>query len=282
MRAAPGDGGFTPDWLGLRENADAAARSTGLLGPLRAALPVPTGDSALVVADLGCGTGSMGRWLAPLLAGPQHWVLYDRDPELLARAREGLPARSADGRPVTAETRPVDLTRLEDAELSGAGLVTASALLDLLTAEECARLARACTAADRPALLTLSVDGRVELDPAHPLDRPIADAFNAHQRRSVAGRRLLGPDAPAAAAAAFGGLGAHVRERPSPWRLGADDAALAAEWLRGRVAAAVEQRPDLASAAAGYLDERLGQCASGRLRALVGHRDLLALPGSAP
>ena len=27
--------------------------------------------------------GSMGRWLAPLLAGPQHWVLHDRDPDLL-------------------------------------------------------------------------------------------------------------------------------------------------------------------------------------------------------
>jgi hypothetical protein len=26
-----------------------------------------------VIHDLGCGTGAMGRWLAPVLPGPQHW-----------------------------------------------------------------------------------------------------------------------------------------------------------------------------------------------------------------
>ena len=55
-----------------------------------------------------------------------------------------------------------------------------------------------------PALFTLSVVGEVTLDPADPLDAEIAAAFNAHQRRSVGGRRLLGPDAAGAAAAAFG------------------------------------------------------------------------------
>ena len=31
----------------------------------------------IVVHDLGSGTGSMMRWLAPLLPGPQTWVLHD-------------------------------------------------------------------------------------------------------------------------------------------------------------------------------------------------------------
>ncbi|WP_052810236.1 class I SAM-dependent methyltransferase [Streptomonospora alba] len=272
------NGAFAPDWLALREGADAAARSTELLEPLKTALRMPAADGPLVVVDLGCGTGAMGRWLAPRLAGPQHWVLYDRDPGLLAHAREGLPEHSADGGPTTAEPRIGDLAQLSAADLAGASLVTASALLDLLTAEQAADLARACAEAGCPALLTLSVEGRVELEPAHPLDRAVATAFDAHQRRGTAGGRLLGPDAPAVTAAAFERSGARVHDRPSPWRLGADDAALTAEWLRGRVSAAVEQRPDLADAASAYLDQRLEQCAAGRLHARIGHRDLLAVP----
>ena len=66
----------TPEWLALREPADAAARSVELVERLRARL---VGSPELVIHDLGAGTGSMGRWLAPLLPGPQHWVLHDRD-----------------------------------------------------------------------------------------------------------------------------------------------------------------------------------------------------------
>ena len=70
------------DWLALREPSDAAARAVELVEVLRPGLP---GDRA-EIHDLGCGTGSMARWLAARLTGPQHWVLYDRDDELLALA----------------------------------------------------------------------------------------------------------------------------------------------------------------------------------------------------
>ena len=43
-----------------------------------------------MIHDLGSGTGSMSRWLAPRLPGPQHWVLHDRDADLLARAAAGM------------------------------------------------------------------------------------------------------------------------------------------------------------------------------------------------
>src|SRR2546429_652698 len=72
-----------PDWLDLRERADAAARSRALVEQLRRRLPA---NGPLLVHDLASGTGSMRRWLAPLLPGPQHWVLHDRDPGLLALA----------------------------------------------------------------------------------------------------------------------------------------------------------------------------------------------------
>ena len=73
-----------------------------------------------MIHDLGCGTGSMGRWLAPLLPGPQHWVLHDRDADLLEVAAADLPGPAADGAAVTVETRQSDITRLDPGDLAGA------------------------------------------------------------------------------------------------------------------------------------------------------------------
>jgi hypothetical protein len=258
---AAGVADCAPDWLALREPADAAARSTELVDLLTAH---ESDRRSWVVRDLGCGTGSMGRWLAPRLPGAQHWLLHDRDAALLALA--ALPDASADGGPVTVRTVPGDVT-ITAATLAGTSLVTASALLDLLTAEQVDALAAACVAAGCPALLTLSVSGRVLLDPPDLLDARVAAAFDAHQRRELDGRRLLGPDAPDVAAAAFARLGWTVHRRPSPWRL--EPGPLTDEWLGGWIASAREQEPDLP------LD---GYRATPPLRAVVGHEDLLALP----
>ncbi|WP_420705335.1 MULTISPECIES: class I SAM-dependent methyltransferase [unclassified Streptomyces] len=269
---------YAPRWLRLREPADAAARAHDLLDPLRIRLANRPGrrGAGLVVHDLGCGTGSMGRWLAPLLDGPQHWILHDRDPYLLHFAAVGAPRSAADGSRIEVTTQRGDLGRLTADVLAGASLVTASALLDVLTREEIDTLAAACVGAGVPALLTLSVVGRVELTPSRPLDAELAAAFDAHQRRG----ELLGPDAVTAACEAFGRLGATVRVHPSPWRLGAEHAELAGEWLRGWVGAAVEQRPELAACADTYLRERLAQCGGGELGIVVGHSDVLVLPGA--
>lgn len=258
---------FASEWLALREAADAAARDVSLLEPLRTHVTGP-----VVVRDLGCGTGSMGRWLAPRLPNPQHWILTDRDPALLEHAASTLPV------PAVAVLR--DITELTTADLTGTTLVTGSALLDLLTEDEVDRLAATCVSAGCPALLTLSVVGRVELTPSDPLDSEIEAAFNAHQRRTVAGRRLLGPDAVAATVAAFERRGAVVHRRPSPWHLGPAQRALTAQWLTGWVSAAEEQEPNLAVDA--YLRHRLTQCDEGNLTATVHHEDLLAIPERTP
>jgi hypothetical protein len=242
-----------PEWLALREPADAAARSGELAERLARHLPA---IGPYVIHDLGGGSGSMGRWLAPRLPGPQHWVVHDRDADLLELAL-ATPAAS-----VTVETRPSDVTRLAPENLAGASAVVASALLDLLTADELHRMLRAC--AGLPMLLALTVVGRVTLSPADPLDARIGAAFDAHQRRG--GR--LGPDAVAELRDAI--------VRPSPWRLGADHAELAAEWLDGWLAAACEQDPTLDVAA--YRDRRLEQAAAGELTVTVDHADLLVLP----
>lgn len=274
-----------PDWLALREPADAEARAPEPAERLRAYLRAGAHDAPLVVRDLGCGTGSMGRWLARRLPGPQHWILHDRDPVLLARAALGKPTAAAEGAAVTAETREGDVTALRAGQLAGTALVTASALLDLVTRAEVDRLATACAGAGCAALLALTVTGHVEIAPPDPLDAAFAAAFDAHQRRRTGGRRLLGPDAGAAAADAFARRGATVLVRPSPWRLGGDHgdhAELAEEWLRGWIGAACAQRPELAARAAGYLRRRLDACAAGELRVVVGHVDVLALPARHP
>lgn len=248
--STPGDPVCAPDWLALREPADAAARASGLVETLVETL---RGDPIGVVRDLGCGSGSMGRWLRPLLPTGT-WYLHDRDPVLLEiAAREG-------GVPVLGDLAALD-------SLEGTDLVTCSALLDLLTAPEVDRLADLCVSAGAAALFTLSVTGGATLDPVDPLDAAFAAAFDAHQRRGD----LLGPDAGAYAAEAFRARGARVETAESPWRLTAGP--LLEEWLRGWLAAACDHDPGLSAQAGPYLGRRL---ADPDLRAVVPHLDLLA------
>jgi hypothetical protein len=264
-----------PEWLILREPADAAARSAELAERLGGHLPAA---GRLVIHDLGGGSGAMGRWLAPRLRGRQHWVVHDRDAGLLKLAVAEPPGPAADGATVTVEARRSDITRLATGDLAGAGVIAASALLDMLTADELAGVLGACTGIGCPMLLALTVVGRVALTPADSLDARMAAAFNAHQRRTTTGGRLLGPDAVSAAVEELRGRGAEVLVRPAPWRLDAADADLTAEWFGGWVAAACAQEPALAAEAGPYRDRRLTQADAGELAVTVDHADLLVLP----
>jgi hypothetical protein len=265
----------SPAWLDLRESADAAARAPELVARLLRRLPA---DGPSVIHDLACGSGAMGRWLAPLLPGQQRWVLHDRDADLLALAAAHVPGPAADGAAVAVEARLSDITLLGSDDLGDATLITASALLDLLTWDELAALIQVCAGAGCPVLFTLSVTGRVDLAPADPLDAHVAAAFDAHQRRMTSRGRLLGPDAVEAVVEEFRRLGAEVVVRPSPWRLGAADSGLAVEWLDGWIGVACEQEPGLAAGADAYRRRRLREAEAGRLAVTVDHADVLVLP----
>lgn len=256
------------DWLTLREQADAAARSRSLARRASRLVHAP-----VTVHDLGSGTGSMMRWLAPRLPAPQTWVLHDWNAALLAHAAAAPPE------PVTAvRPRVGHLEHLRAEDLAGASLVVTSALLDVLSAPEVEAIVAACIGVGAPGLFALTVDGRVSLDPVDPGDRVFAAAFNDHQRRIAEDRRLLGPDAVALAAGLFRAAGWSVRTDASPWRLGDREPALVAEWLEGWLAAAVEERPALTEWAGEYLRTRRAQLAAGALHVVVHHRDLLAWP----
>ena len=262
------------DWLALREGEDATARS----GDLAAHIPPLLPHGRHTVHDLGSGTGSLMRWLAPLLPGPQTWVLHDWNEALTARAFDGPRPLDTGGAPVAIRTSVGELDRLTAADLGGASLVTASALLDVLTAAEAHAIVDACVLAGVPVFLSLSVTGEVELRPWDARDKAVGDAFNAHQRREVGGRRLLGRYAGPIVRGLFEQAGWRVRQARTSWHLDDHEPRLLREWFDGWVGAAEEQEPELVETLDGYRELRGRQLDRGELSAVVYHLDVLAWP----
>ena len=251
-------GSFPAAWLDLREPADHAARDPGL----RRAAASLVGTGGLIV-DLGCGTGSTMRALQPCLGASVRWRLVDHDAAMLRES----------GRRTAAETVLCDLSDREP-PIEGAALVTASALLDLVSEAWVVRLADALTARRAPFYAALSYDGRLSFDPAHPGDKAMIAALNAHQRTDKGFGPALGPDGAGALAAALRARGFEVRVEASPWRLGPDDAALVAALLPGIAEVASGWGGVAKAGVEDWLAFRQARAADGRC--LVGHVDLLA------
>jgi SAM-dependent methyltransferase len=263
--------GFDPAWLALREPYDHAARSEALTAAFAEALGARATESGPLLLDLGAGSGSNLRYLAPRLPARQRWLAADHDPVLLDHL-----TRSAAGLGIVLEPLRLDLARELDrlpfAEVSG---VTASALLDLTSAAWLEAFAARCQ--DLPVLMALSFDGRLDWQPAEPLDGDLRRLFLRHQQ----GDKGFGP-AEGAAAAAWRAVrrraqGVEVRRERSDWRFAAGDRAILEAKIEGVVTAALELEPGLDLAP--WRERRLEQAATGRLALTVGHLDLLALPG---
>lgn len=267
--------GFSAEWLALRAAADRRARSPALLRAACRHLHRQTPAAArLHVVELGAGTGSMLRVLAPRLPVPQCWTLVDKDAALLAAAQ--APAGRA-GRVIVRRVR-TDLA--ERGVLSGllreARLITASALLDLVSPQWCQQLVRAAARPGAVLHVALTYDGRITLDPPDPFDRPLCLLLNRHQRGDKGFGPALGPAAAATLARLAATAGAMVQTARSDWRLGPADAALLRPLLDGWATAAAEIAPRFADAIAGWRARRSAQIDAGRLRVRVGHRDVLA------
>ena len=84
----------SPAWLALREPADAAARAADLVDELR---PAICRRRRSVIHDLGCGTGSMGRWLAPRCPARSTGSCTTATPTCSPRAAPTWPPAAADG-----------------------------------------------------------------------------------------------------------------------------------------------------------------------------------------
>ena len=118
--------------------------------------------------------------------------------------------------------------------------------------------------------------GRLRLEPLDPGDGVFESTFNEYERRANGDRQLLGDEAVPVVTALFRSAGWSARIDDSPWRLDASDSELVPQWLDGRIAAAVEQRPALEEWAIEYARTRARQLADGTLRIVVEHQDILA------
>ncbi len=259
---------FSAEWLALREPVDHRSRPAELVGRLAEWC---ARRSRLRVLDLGCGTGSNVRYLAPKLPAVQEWTLLDRDEALLARVEA----------PVGTSVRPLRGTLEAEglAEVAGADAVTASALLDLVSDTWLGALADACEKGGCAALFALTYDGTFEwLDGGDPVDAAVRDAVNAHQRRDKGLGPALGPAAARRAEALFGERGYRTWLSASPWVLGPEDAALVRSLIEGWASAAAEQRPEEADRVRAWAERRRAGSTGQHSRLVVGHLDLLALP----
>jgi hypothetical protein len=279
-------------WLRLREPADSNARSAEVMQTIVQAL----GAAAEVrVLDLATGTGANLRYLVPRLPPRQRWLVVDHDPALLARlpvltsewgAARGLRV-TADAAGCTirggdleccVETRRVDLDRLEDAGLfADRHLVTASALLDLVSNRWLEALAARCRAVRAAVLFALTYNGWSACSPPEPGDDAVRELLNRHQLRDKGlGGPAAGPAAARAAVRAFTAEGYQVRSERSPWRLGSDDCELQRMLIDGWAQAATEQSSGDAPSIADWRRRRHGHLAAGTSEVAVGHDDLAA------
>lgn len=247
---------FDAEWLALREPADHAARDGALLShAVQAAGPSPR------ILDLACGTGSTVRAFSAFLRDDVTWRLLDNDPDLLNIAKSTATE--------SVETRCFDIADPEALPFADITLVTASALLDLVSKPWIEALVATLCARRLPFYAALSYDGRMIWDPTHEEDCYVTEAFNAHQLTDKGFGPALGPRAVQVAKAFFENEGYQVHMAQSDWCFPAGRSILKDKLTR-----------DIASASeeAGFVSSSEWQRVRVSRALTVGHCDLLALP----
>lgn len=250
-------------WLAMREAVDARSRSASLTALLIEHL---SDQRPLRALDLATGTGSNIRYLSPRLPNPHQWRAVDRDATLLAHV------------PPDADVRCAELGSLDDPTLfAGRHLVTASALLDLVSAEWLTAMVARCRELGAAMLFALSYDGRSTCWPAESEDDLMRELLNTHQRNNDKGfGRAAGPDAAAAAIALLDAADYEVRQESSDWDLLPDEDAMQRELILGWAQAAIEVDERQARVVRNWLARRLAHVDEGRSRIRVGHQDIAA------
>lgn len=250
--------GFSAEWLALREPVDHRSRNQGLqadvLDYLAQIKPIKAGATHII--DLGSGTGSNVRALAPHLNAFQHWTLVDHDPVLLQAARIALLAWADDvakphanqavstnlatvepitiikkAKVITIEFRCADLVNDYQSILSEpADFITAAAFFDLVAESW---LAQFCAALSKPLYTVLTYDGIEKWSPPEPIDADILAAFHQHQRTDKGFGAAVGPTAPERLESLLRAQNFITACAPSPWVLDQHDRGLIEQLAHG-------------------------------------------------
>jgi hypothetical protein len=274
---------FSAEWLTLREPFDRAARSLRLAKRFADMLP-----RRPRILDLGGGTGSMFRFLAPIVGRGQDWALLDADGSLLDEAfgRTSAWARSQ-GFAATAirdalhVSTPRGLWRMhvvqhdlgirplpaEDWQAQHDAIVC-SALLDLVSA---AWLRRLRSAASVPVLACLTADGRDVWRPRHRYDAIVRTGFRRDMRRDKGLGPALGTDA-------VRGVTRFAASAASDWQIPSAALRMQRTLIDATADAARAATPAQMRAITEWQEARLRQALRGRLAITIGHRDILLLP----
>jgi len=278
--------GFSAQWLALREPADHRARDISLqslvIHDLERLARMRAGSLKLV--DLGSGSGSNLRALAPLLPEHQHWTLVDYDPALLEAARaacmewaDQVVARDTslklikNNKHITISFRCEDLSsNIEVVLAEPSDLITAAAFFDLVAVDW---LERFCGLLATPLYTVLTYNGIENWTPPEPSDAAMLKAFHAHQQTDKGFGAAAGPTAAGVMESLLHARGFIVSSASSPWKLDAKDHGLIEQLATGSAGAVRDTGLVTQEAVEAWQQSRRQA-----LTCEIGHTDLYARP----
>jgi hypothetical protein len=246
------------------------------------------------ITDLGSGTGSNLRALAPCIDLLQHWTLVDYDSALLHTARANLLAwadseitshelgslenPSAEIKPlsiikqdkkIVVEFKCVDLFHHYQAVLDApADLITAAAFFDLVAEPW---LTQFCAALSKPLYTVLTYDGIERWSPPEIMDADILKAFHQHQRSDKGFGSAVGPTAPKRLQSLLSAHQFTTLSAPSPWIMDHHDRSLIEQLAIG-TAGAVRETNTIESAVVNQWEHSRRQAS----QCEIGHQDFFA------
>ncbi|MFT4848127.1 MAG: hypothetical protein ACI83B_000653 [Sediminicola sp.] len=185
---------LTSTWLNDRDRFDIEARSTSVL---RSFLKTISSKKQLIIADLGCGTGSNALFLSDKITGDIKWYLVEKEISLLSYAIKRFKEKYPNFVKVSNSEYKVTVN---DSQLSflfinnsiesflnkeiELGAITSSALFDLFTENEFETLFQNLMIRKIPLYGVLNYRG-VSLDPSSMLDNKFFNLFESHMSREL-------------------------------------------------------------------------------------------------
>jgi hypothetical protein len=289
---------FTSEWLALREPVDHRSRNSRLLASVTAYLKhiESSRPGAIHIVDLGCGSGSNLRALAPVFNDVQTWTLVDSDPKLLDAAHTSLLKWCDDStfiqddvhasghrsfvknliliknkKRINVNFHCADLSKeVHLPIMASADLVTAAAFFDL-TSEDW--LQKFCASLCEPLYATLSYNGSESWQPEGPSDQSVLQAFHLHQTTDKGFGAAAGPNAANLLIKFLAERSYRVLTADSPWVMDELDRPLIEQLALGTAAAVKET----ALLPIETVDQWI-QSKRQAVRCVVGHTDVFACP----